>query len=380
MRLTTLLASRAGDRAFPVGQQAVVYGAGNTGALVHRLLRRRGVPVRCFIDRRGGPAAELGGVPVYAPGTEPLDTDARRDAVAFVAVFNRDADVAAIHALLEAAGYGRVVGFVELHNLFAGALPDMYWLTSRNFYASRSEEIRAGAARWRDAESRALYESVLSYRLTGDVSFAPHPGPGPQYFPVDVPRPAGPVRFVDCGAYTGDSVRVAAAQRDRLEVVCAFEPDPANFAELARRASAEAPHAQVYLWPCGVAGETRQMRFSATGGETGHLSESGETVVQCVALDEALAWFDATDVKMDVEGAEPDALAGARALIGRSRPRLAVCVYHRPDHLWSIAAAIDEMDLDYDLYLRAHGYGGFDLVAYAVPRDGSTPLPSQGRA
>jgi FkbM family methyltransferase len=370
-RLTSLLASRAGDRVLPVTEQAVVYGAGNTGALVLRLLRGRGIPIRCFIDRRGGPGAELGGVPVYAPGTEPLDPVARRNAVAFVGVFNRDADVAAIHALLESAGYGRVVGFVELHDLLTGELPDMYWLTSRNFYASRSDEIRAGAARWQDAESRALYESVLAYRLTGEVRFAPQPGPGPQYFPTDVPRRRGPLRFVDCGAYTGDSVRVAAAQSDPLEAVCAFEPDPANFAELAKRVPAEAATSRVQLWPCGVAAETRQMRFSATGGETGHLSESGGAVVQCVALDDVLPSFDATDVKMDIEGAEADALAGARRLIRRSRPRLAVCVYHRPDHLWSLAATIEEMDLDYELYLRAHGHAGFDLVAYAVPRHAS---------
>jgi len=92
-------------------------------------------------------------------------------------------------------------------------------------------------------------------------------------------------------------------------------------------------------------------------------------VVQGVRLDDVLPGFDATDLKMDIEGAEPEALAGALGLIQRSRPRLALCVYHRPDHIWSIPAAVEALGLDYALFLRSHGHGGFDLVMYGIPRE-----------
>ena len=59
-----------------------------------------------------------------------------------------------------------------------------------------------------------------------------------------------------------------------------------------------------------------------------------------------------TDLKRDIEGAEPEALDGARALILRARPRLAVCAYHRCDHLWSIAEWISALDAGYSLHLR----------------------------
>ena len=74
--------------------------------------------------------------------------------------------------------------------------------------------------------------------------------------------------------------------------------------------------------------------FQAAEGEASSLSASGGETVTAVALDDVLPNTLATDLKLDIEGAELDALRGARELISRSHPRLAVCVYHRPEHLW----------------------------------------------
>ena len=63
-----------------------------------------------------------------------------------------------------------------------------------------------------------------------------------------------------------------------------------------------------------------------------------------------------------------DALEGARQTIERHAPILAVCVYHRQDHLWRIPLLLRQWRDDYAFFLRPHNEEGWDLVCYAVPR------------
>jgi hypothetical protein len=103
---------------------------------------------------------------------------------------------------------------------------------------------------------------------------------------------------------------------------------------------------------------------SATTAEAGE----GTIAVRAAPLDDLLAGAVPTFIKLDVEGAEPDALLGARGTIGAHGPVIAVCVYHRQDHLWRIPLMLREWRDDYAFFLRPHNEEGWDLVCYAVPR------------
>ena len=52
-----------------------------------------------------------------------------------------------------------------------------------------------------------------------------------------------------------------------------------------------------------------------------------------MGLDEVLRGFHPNLIKMDIEGAEPEALRGAQTLVAENRPRLAISIYHGPEHL-----------------------------------------------
>jgi hypothetical protein len=88
-------------------------------------------------------------------------------------------------------------------------------------------------------------------------------------------------------------------------------------------------------------------------------------------LDDLLAGSRPTYIKMDIEGAEPDALAGAQRTIRQHRPVLSICVYHTQYHLWSIPLLVHELAPDYRLFLRPHDADGWDSVCYAIPEERS---------
>jgi FkbM family methyltransferase len=354
------------------GERVVVYGAGGFAHAAIAAIREAGGIVEHVLDRRGGQSARVPGAQVHVPGAEPLSPTERAATPVVIGVYNRDADPNEIVATLRALGYERIVGVPELYESFADTLGSRYWLAPRAVYASATDRINEAAELWADDASRQLYASLLRFRTAWPDSVAPGCASGMQYFPNDVPRTTVPLRFVDCGAFVGDTLESLAACHASVEQAYAFEPDLGNFARLAEcaRDMGAKTGARVALWPCAVGERAGSMRFSAEGGEAGHLSAEGDRAVTVVALDEALPTEYVTDLKMDIEGAELDALRGAERLVRRCHPRLAICVYHRAEHLWEIPLFVRDMGLGYDYFLRSHGHFGFDVVMYAVPRVG----------
>jgi hypothetical protein len=69
---------------------------------------------------------------------------------------------------------------------------------------------------------------------------------------------------------------------------------------------------------------------------------------------------------MNIEGAELEALEGARESIRRWAPTLAISAYHRPSDLWQVAALARSLRPDYRLYFRQHDGGVIETVLYAI--------------
>ena len=73
-----------------------------------------------------------------------------------------------------------------------------------------------------------------------------------------------------------------------------------------------------------------------------------------------------TFLKMDIEGSELAALRGAERIIREQRPKLAICVYHKPEDMWEIPGFILNCHPDYKLYLRHYSISYTETVLYAV--------------
>lgn len=94
--------------------------------------------------------------------------------------------------------------------------------------------------------------------------------------------------------------------------------------------------------------------------------EPADSFIEVAAVDDVLWDKDVTFIKMDIEGAELEALKGAGLTIQRCKPKLAICVYHKPEDIWEIPNLILDYYPDYKLYLRHYSLHFGETVLYAV--------------
>ncbi|WMO14140.1 FkbM family methyltransferase [Pseudoalteromonas piscicida] len=112
-----------------------------------------------------------------------------------------------------------------------------------------------------------------------------------------------------------------------------------------------------------------RLSFSENGNATSVQkcsSNEGDTV-QTITIDEFTAQkgTHVDFIKMDIEGAELNALRGAKETILKYKPKLAICVYHKDDDLVSIPDFIDSLNCDYEMYFDYYTDTGAEAVLYA---------------
>ena len=332
----------------------LVYGCGTAGRAWAESLARAGATVRAFVDRH---APDTQALPVLRPDACPASW--KTECAVLLGLHNPGVDVGAVRAQLQGLGFAHVVLPQELID----HLPERahFWLAPSAESLRAQADILAAHASLADGGSRELFAALLDQRLNAVAQGLPMPDPDNAYLPPDLPAPSGALRFVDCGAYTGDTIANFRRLGHRFEAVAAFEPDPAHYSRLAAELAGE----RAAVFPCGVWNRMEQLRFTANDAAS-HIAADGSAVIQTVSLDEALPGFAPTFIKMDIEGAESHALDGAYKTIARDRPRLAISAYHQPGDLWNLLLKIQRWDLGYRFHLRSHSFNGFDTVLYAL--------------
>ena len=346
------------------GHSLLLYGAGGFGLEMLHHLRREGIPVSAFLDQRAAELSPLENIPVYAAEQAPFDRE--RSIVLFCIVIDKDARRAVIERLT-GLGYAHVIEAQSLRCLLVQP-DDRLDETIFQYYRRNSDRIRQAETLFSDERSIAIYRNNVQAHASGDYSHhAQWESPMmQQYFPEDVRLTKGYKRFLDCGGYTGDTIAEVIRHEGKIEACAVFEPDAKNFACMVGRLNTlSGKIGQRWLFPCAVADDVGIHPFSAGTG-SGALSEQGTCVVQTVSLDQTVPDFHPTYIKMDIEGAEPAALYGAKQIIAQDRPDLAVCVYHAVNHIWDIPLLLNSWNLDYRFFLRSYNAYTMETVLYAT--------------
>ena len=348
-------------------QSFVLFGAGRLGRIVLEGLRGSGIEPLAFADNNPTLwGKNLGGVQILSPQDASVKFGGT---AAFVTSVYTSAPVR--KQLLEMGL--RVLSFPQLGWSHPNALLPHGAVDLPGIIQSEAADVLRASGIWGDDISRREYLGQLKWRTSLDSSVLPdHFPPEGIYFPDDLVATSPHEVFVDCGAFDGDSVR-AFLQRKRsfLGQIIAIEPDPQNCQNLKHYLATlpETVRANASALQVALGSEARRVRFSATG-TAGSAVGDGMAEVDCATLDGILRNGGvATFIKMDVEGAEHEALLGAREVITRTAPVLAICLYHRPEDLWQIPLLIKSLTDQYRLFLRRYSDECWESVCYAIPVD-----------
>jgi FkbM family methyltransferase len=351
----------------PYANQVVLFGAGELGRWILARLRRLGIEPVCFADNnqmRWG--TQVHDVDVLSPSDAVEQFG--KSACFVVAIYNGSS---ARRQLREMA-CSRVISAARLFWKYPSEfMPDL-GIDLPERILEHAEQIRQCFSLLSDEQSRQELCDQIEWRYWMRSEYLPLPVNNHElYFPTDLVAEFEDEVLVDCGAFDGDSIRSFMRRGKSFRHLYALEPDATSQASLHACISKlpDMLRERVTVWPYALGNKDEQVKFVETHDVTSKVSTSGEGVaIESRRLD-SLPWgHKPTYIKMDIEGSEPVALAGGAELLKSESPVLAICLYHRTEHLWQIPNLIHSLAPDYSLYLRRYAEDCWEQVCYAVPR------------
>jgi FkbM family methyltransferase len=343
----------------------VIFGAARMGRLFKTNLEREGVRIIAFGDSSPGKwGTEIGGTPVYSPDAL---MEKNFEAPILVASLIYETEICGV---LKDRGFGNVYPLWYLNHKHPDIFvsPEYRGVFGSLFTDRAAKDIPKLWDLLADDESRKVLHNLIRFRLTFDKGYiSAIRSDNLQYFEEGIVHLFEDTVFLDCGAYTGDTVEFLHQRTGgSFKIAYCFEPDPENYRVLDERATVLAP-GRIIPVRCGLYSSSGSIRFQATGSIDARMTDGeGSISVPVVSIDDYMAdKAPPTYIKMDIEGAEREALAGARRTILRWKPELAVSVYHKATDLWEIPLLMKRLNRGYKLFLRHYTTEIIDTVCYA---------------
>ncbi len=268
-----------------------------------------------------------------------------------------------------------VTGFIDMldrrHTLYIPEVP-LYGgvLFDRDVLFTHLDRLTTLHSLFADEHSQLLFEDAILFRLTGKRCYLRRTTEPKE----DIAALCGPLLpkiLLDGGAFRGDSAEMYISALPSLEIVHAAEADSRTVRHLTAYAERET-RASVIPHHCALWKEDGELTYTSSAsrgsGTAGQNHRAKTVTVPACTIDTLLG--NGTDrllLKLDVEGAEKEALTGAGDTIGTCRPAMALSLYHRTEDLWELPLWVHDRLPEKKLYLRRPACIPFwDLTLFAV--------------
>lgn len=240
---------------------------------------------------------------------------------------------------------------------------------SADYFQKRQAEANRIYDLLSDQESKDTYEAVIRYRMNRDRNIlAPVKAPFERkYLPESLDGTPFLERnevFLNAGAFTGDTVqKFIQASSGEYQHIYAIEPEEQNYQQLLKNMEALQ---NVTCLKRGLGEQAQQLYSTSFGKGSMVVTDGGGESIEIDSLDHLLGDTPVTYITLDIEGMECPALRGAKNLIRKYRPKLAICCYHSDEDMLEVPKEILHLDPSYRLYMRHYTSCLNETVCYAI--------------
>lgn len=221
-----------------------------------------------------------------------------------------------------------------------------------------------------DERSRQILNNLIVYRISHDQSLLESIADDVnlRYYDDRILCGAGKGFLIDCGSFIGDSLDgyVNYSGSEFRGAVCC-EASAANIVRLSEHIK-ESNYRNVKIDDHAIWKEEGLVRFFPAGEKSGYVSDKGTIELNSTTVDRLVGNRKVDFIKIEVDGAEYEALLGAIDTIISQAPVIAISVYHKLEDIIRIPFILNGLRTDYRLYLRYYGQTTLtDIICYAVP-------------
>lgn len=209
-----------------------------------------------------------------------------------------------------------------------------------------------------DEQSRRVFAATLNYKLSGKIEYLFDCATQRADDIRTLLQPSQDEVYMDLGAYNGDTIEELGQLTDwHWRRVLAVEPDRRNCRKLRLLAEKlQERQLPVEVHESGIWSEAGELGFSDSGGRQSTFVGAQKRTVPVTTIDAVAAGREISLLKMDLEGAETQAIIGAHNTLTACRPKLFVAAYHYDADLFRLPLLLWELVPEYKIYLRKHPY------------------------
>lgn len=343
-----------------------IYGAGQNGIAIANILLAANYKDLKFIDDTASKIGKtINNIPVLSH--KQARDEFEHDLTVIVSIFNVQHSFQQSRIRFESYNW-TVLSFIQVGMTLSKNFLPFYFIDMPQVYAKNLANIYNLYELLLDDNSKAELMSSLKFRLTLDFNnILTNPVPIFSYLKNLLPSNC---HYIDGGAFDGDTIKEFLKMAgDSFTKISAFEPDPLNFVKLDQYIKGLPMSLQhkTTIIQAGLWSDVLKLDFAANGTADSKFIANNTGATDVTYVDAIVDPQETVLLKLDVEGAEIEAIRGAQNIFECGMAIGVISVYHKFSDLWEIPEIIHSINSGYRFGLQSHANDGIDLTLYAIP-------------